>query len=248
MTAYSAEQLGCVVFQLDSDGSLVTEVAGRERRERVGWTGRLVVQGRPVVGGVGLTLWFDQLSLWRDAPEGRIEPDASGLLGGRYQGTLGVAGGYRAERVPFLPDGVSEVVRLEDLPADLLPPLPRVALAIGQTWRDSADRRITRLDDSVARDGGVLRRYRSTLERQAVVSLPRLTEDDTVAVAGQEDTHEDGAFVWQADVGLLRRERRLVVETVMSPSLALGGGLRSRLNQHIVLRREASGRDCEPAQ
>jgi hypothetical protein len=129
-------------------GTLHGNLGGEARSERVGRDGVLEVRAVSAAGGVTLEAWYDSLSLYREGPEGRFEPEAAGMIGGRYRGRLDARGGYLADASPFVPDGVREVFDLSILMQDFLPPLPPGSLQPGRDWTRGPGETIWRLADS----------------------------------------------------------------------------------------------------
>ncbi|HEU5358338.1 MAG TPA: hypothetical protein VFU45_04410, partial [Gemmatimonadales bacterium] len=148
--AYTAPMLACAAFHQSVDGRVRTELNGTTRLERAGRDGRLLVRAAAADSGLRTVVWWDSLRVWRDADAGRIEPSAEGLLGGRYVGTLGAHGGWRGEKVPFIPDDVAAIADLTGVPDDLLPLLVPRPLLVGATWNGGSELSVTRLTDSTA--------------------------------------------------------------------------------------------------
>lgn len=237
---YTPAQLACATFQEQSRATLDAQTGARQRRETLLRDGLLSLRARPAGAGIALEAWYDSLALSRESPETTLVPDTDGLLGGRYRGRLTPAGHYRAEARPFVPDEVAEVAELGGAMDDLLPPLPPVALAVRQRWRDGNGLELRRLPDSVAG-----RRVVQRLGLQARTESDRATvRGDTASIAARQVTVEEGQLDWDAERGLLRRVRRLVVETSVPAGGPLKLPLRSRLEQEVRLVRLRDGR-CE---
>lgn len=188
-------------------------------------------------GALTLEAWLDSLSLAREGPEGTRAPDTDGLLGGRYRGTLTPTGRYTATARPFVPDEVAEVAELGAAMDDLLPPLPPVALAVGQRWEDSSGLELRRLADSTAGRRVIRRlglRSRTQSDRADI-------RGDTIPVPATQGVDEDGVIEWEAGRGLVRRVRHIVVETVVPAGGAVRRALRSRLVQEVTLVRTPGG-------
>lgn len=226
--------LSCAAFHQSVDGKVRTELNGKLRIEEAGRDGRILVQATVGDTGLDASVWWDSLEVWRDADGGRIAPSAEGLLGGRYVGTLGSHGGWQGTQVPFIPDDVAAIADLTGVPDDLLPRLPPRPLAVGRTWNDGTELSVTRLADSVA---GGRRWQRFSLSRK---TLHREARDiGGPAPAKIEDSEaESGHLTWSEVSGPERWERSIVAETrvVADPKRAF----RSRLEQRIVLQREAA--------
>lgn len=236
---YTPEQWQCVSLQERSRGVLEAETGLRRRRETLSRDGLWGVRGHAGPAGVVLEAWYDSLALARHSPEGTLTPDTEGLLGGRYRGTLSPVGRYLATARPFVPDEVAEVSDLGAAMDDLLPPLPPLALAVGEQWSDSAGLELRRLPDSAAGARTVQRlalRSRGESRRAAV-------RGDSAAIAARQETVEEGQVDWDPGTGFLRRSRRIVVETSVPVGGPVRAPLRSRLEQEVVVERVASG-DC----
>ncbi len=230
---YTSDQLACVTFHEHSQGQLDAQTGTRQRRETLLRDGILRLEARPARVGIALEAWYDSLAISRDSPEGRLEPDTDGLLGGRYRGTLTPSGHYVPDVRPFVPDEVAEVADIGMGMDDLLPPLPSIALVVGGRWSDSSGVEFRRLPDSAA-GGRTVRRLalssRTETDRAAV-------RGDTARLAARQVTVEDGRVDWDAAVGLLRRTRRIVVEMSVPAGGRLREPLRSRLQQDVVVER-----------
>jgi hypothetical protein len=222
---YTAAQLACATFHESSRGRLDTQTGARIRHETLTRDGRLQVRAKPAGESIALESWYDSLALTRESPEITLAPDTDGLLGGRYRGRLGLAGGYRAEARPFVPDEVAEVADLGAALDDLLPSLPTAALAVGERWSNGSGLELLRLPDSLAGRRAVQR-----LELRSRVELNQATvRGDTGPIAARQVTIEDGRVEWDARVGLLRRVRHLVVETSIPAGGPVAQPVRSRL-------------------
>jgi hypothetical protein len=237
---YTPAQLACAAFREQSRATLDAQTGMRQRHETLLREGLLSLRARPGGPAIALEAWYDSLALSRESPEGKLVPDTDGLLGGRYRGTLTPSGRYSAEARPFVPDEVAEVAELGGAMDDLLPPLPPVALAVGELWTDGHGLELRRLEDSVA--------GRRTIRRLA---LRARTESDTATVRGDTTTlaasevmAEEGQVDWAPDLGLVRRVRRLVVETSVPVGGPVRQPLRSRLEQEVRLVR-LPDRRCE---
>ncbi|MGH7510628.1 MAG: hypothetical protein ACREMZ_14310 [Gemmatimonadales bacterium] len=231
---YEAKQLQCAGFLETAESRIQTETAGRVRHQtstRLGvWQFRAVPSGQ----GVVLEGWLDSLTISRRSPEITISPDTDGLLGGRYRGTLSATGSYTERARPFIPDEVAEVAGMGAALDDLFPPLPPRALAPGKAWTDSRGLTIRRLRDSAASG---LPLYRYELERRAesrVAALP----GDTLSVPLRQLSEEQGTFVWHPLLGLVRRERRIVVQTAVPASRSVRQPVRSKVEQRVTLTRD----------
>jgi hypothetical protein len=235
---YTAPQLDCATLAEQSTARLDGQTGTRVRRETITREGRWRMRAIPAKSGLGIEAWYDSLALARETAQGTLTPDTDGLLGGRYRGTLSPTGNYTARARPFIPDQVAEVAELSRAMEDLLPPLPTVALAVGQRWTDSSGLGIRRLADSSARGRTVqrLELHSRTESHQADI------RGDTLALPASQTTVEEGRVAWDLDRGLLRRERHIVVETTVPAGGPLKQPLRSRLEQVVLLDR--SGDSC----
>ena len=236
---YIPAQLDCATFQERSRARLEAQTGTRQRRETLTRDGIWRMRARPGRAGIAIEAWYDSLALSRESPEGKLVPDTDGLLGGRYRGALSPTGRYAAEARPFVPDEVAEVAELGGAMEDLLPPLPPVAISVGQRWSDSSGLELRRLPDSVA-GRRVVRRLAVHVRTEADLATLR---GDTTRLPAREVTVEDGRIDWDPAIGLLRRVRRLVVETSVPAGGPLRQPLRSRLEQEGTLVR--IGGKCE---
>jgi hypothetical protein len=195
-----------------------------------------------------LEAWLDSLSLWRRSPETTVRPDTDGLLGGRYRGTLSPAGEYSGRVVPFIPDEVAEIAGMATALDDFFPLLPPHPLQPGQAWSDSAGLTVRRLADS-ALSGVPLFRFELHISRK---SRRDRGAEDTLPVELRQSSEEQGSFVWHPTLGLVRRERQIVVETTVPAGPAVRQAIRSRVEQRVTVLRDlsalpdSSGRCAEP--
>lgn len=234
---YTPAQLDCATYQERSRGTLDAQTGTRQRHESLSRDGVLRLRARPGGPGIALQAWYDSLELSRQSPEGKLVPDTDGLLGGRYRGTLTPAGRYSSEARPFVPDEVAEVAELGGAMDDLLPPLPPVALAVGQQWTDGSGLELRRLPDSLV-GGRVVRRLALRARAESDEATIR---GDTTSVPARQTTVEEGQVDWDPALGLLRRARRLVVETSIPAGGPLKQPVRSRLEQEVSLVRLRGG-------
>jgi len=236
---YAAPQLQCVAFHETSRSDLETYLAGRTRRETLGFDGEWRFRAAPAPGdSVRLEAWFDTLAVWRRSPEGSLEPDTDPLIGGRYRGVLSPDGRYRAEARPFIPDELAEVADLSRELDDLLPRLPLDALAVGMAWTDGSGLEIRRLGDSTGADSVL--RFRLSLRRENREGALR---GDSLPLRLRQTTQEDGSFAWHARSGLVRRERHITVETYVPAEPRVRRPVRSKVDQQVTLERLPGG--CE---
>lgn len=121
MPRFTAAQLTCAVFTVSVRTQVTTDLQGHQQVEQVRRDGRLVVQGSPVDSGTGIEAWWDSLALSRQTGAERLEPDPSGIIGGRYRGTLHPDGRFTRTEAPWVPDEVAEVSDLSAALDDLFP-------------------------------------------------------------------------------------------------------------------------------
>ncbi len=238
---YEPVQLDCARFRERSRSVIETFVAGETRRETAGLDGEWRFRAAPGPGdSVRVEAWFDTLAVWRRSDQDSLGPDTDGIIGGRYRGMLSPDGRYRAETRPFVPDPLQEVADLSRALDDLLPPLPPRPLGYGETWSDGTGLTIRRLADS-AGTGGPIHRFRLAVRRDA--DQARLRGDST-PLKVRQSTREDDTFAWHPRDGLLRRERRITVETYVPTEARVRRPVQARIEQRVVLERMADG--CEP--
>jgi len=238
---YTAPQLDCARFGERARSDIRTSVGGRDRHETAGEDARWQVRATPAGDSVRVQAWLDSLTVWRTSPEGTLRPDTDGLIGGRYRGTLAPNGRYRAEARPFVPDEVGAVVDLGRAFDDLLPRLPPVPLAVGQSWSDSAGLEIRRLPDTSVAAGELLLRFRLVERRDVTEVTP---QGDSVPIPVRQSSREEGSFVWHPREGLVRRDRQVTVETSIPSGGRIRRAVRSRVEQRIVLERLSGAAAC----
>ena len=239
--AYTPATLSCARYSEEARSELETEMGRRTRRSAAGRDGVLVIRGRPDSVGVRIEAWYDSLTIWREGPEGRLEPDPDGFIGGRFTGRLDARGRYLPVLRPFLPAEIGEIVRLDRVLDDFFPRLPPAGLEPGQRWSDSAGAEVRRLADSVA-TGVALGRF--AYERPAMLAPAEPAAPDTLTPGLTEEGRETGRFVWHPQEGLVRLEREIVVTAAVPASRYVRAPLRSRLVQRIRVERIASPPDC----
>ena len=159
---YTAAQLACASFRQSIRSDLTIQTAGRTASANSGREGHLNMAtiASPTPPRMLVVAWFDSLRAWRSAGGNRIEPDASGVLGGRYRGELLPDGSIVTQVVPFVPEAVREVTELAGVLDDMLPRLPPWVIQVGEEWRSGDSLAIRRLSDSAS-----LQRYRIQLNR-----------------------------------------------------------------------------------
>jgi hypothetical protein len=230
---YRAAQLECARFHETITGKVQTQTGGRRRVERIGRDGVWTLRASPDGEAIVVEGWYDSLSVWRAASDGKLTGDTDGLIGGRYRARLTPTGAISIVSRPFIPDELKEVADLSGALEELLPELPPHGLEPGQSWSDSAGLDIRRLADSATARGPVLRL--EVHDRHVAVTAP--LEGDTASVELHQTTVETGRIDWSPTLGLLRREREIVVETAIPPGGQIRQPVRSRLDQHISVTR-----------
>lgn len=234
--AYDGVTLACGRFRESVRGTLQGNLGGGARSERVGRDGVLEIRAVSDAGPAALEAWYDSLSVFREGPEGRYEPEAAGMIGGRYRGRIESAGKYQPVALPFIPDGVREVFDLSNLMRDFLPPLPPHPLAPGGEWSGGAGETIWRLADS-ATAAGPIERYH----------WARRTEwTDTLRGAGPvmpvlRREAEEGRMMWKPVVGPLGWDRTIRAEVLLQGE----AGGRTTVTQEVTVLRIQSA--CQPA-
>jgi hypothetical protein len=218
-------------------GKVQTETAGRRRLETLGRDGIWTLKATEAGDEIALEGWYDSLSVWRAAADGKLTGDTDGLIGGRYRVRMTPSGMMTIASRPFIPDELREVADLSGALADLLPRVPPRGLEPGETWSDSAGLEIRRLPDSGGTGGPIVRLQ--VHDRHVAVNAP--LEGDTGSVDLRQTTEETGRIDWAPGVGLLRRQRDIVVETTIPPRGPIRQPVRSRLEQHISITRVKPG-------
>ena len=189
---YDAAALGCAQFRENVRSDVRTAMGSVRRSETVGRTGVLSVRAASDSGALRVEAWYDSLTVFRESPEGRVEPDAEGILGGRYRGELGPQGEYVGEAAPFVPAALRDVFDFGRVLLHFFPPLPPRALRAGTEWKDDPDLTIWRLVDSTTAAGAVARygwTRRSAWEEGVAVG------DSTVRLHRSES--ESGEVRWR---------------------------------------------------
>jgi hypothetical protein len=231
---YSASQFNCARFRETAATKILTQSGGRGREQTAGRKG--VWQFRAASSGdqIALEGWLDSLALWRRSAESTISPDTDGLLGGRYRGHLSRAGVYSSQARPFVPEEVGEVAGMGTALDDFFPPLPQRPLQPGEAWTDSLGVTIRRLPDS-ALSGVSL--YRFAVESRRA-SRSAAVEGDTLHLKLRQLSQESGTFVWHPHLGLVRRERQIVIETTVPAGRAVRQPVRAKIEQRITVQRD----------
>jgi hypothetical protein len=237
---YTAQQLECARFLETGESRILTEAGGRTRHQTSARRGSWQFRATQSEDQVVLEGWLDSLTITRRSQETAISPDTDGLLGGRYRGRLSRAGDYTAQVHPFVPDEVAEVAGMSNALDDFFPPLAGRSLREGEAWSDSLGLTIRRLPDS-ALSGVPL--YRFELENKGQLRSVE-TPVDTLPLRLQQKSDEHGVFVWHPMLGLLRRDRTIVVETTVPPSRSVAQAVRSKVEQRITLARDLDAPGC----
>lgn len=210
---YSAAQFACATFLEEVRTEIRSTIGTVVREERAGRDGVLVLRAAGTDSLLDLTAWYDSLTVWREGPEGRVTPDAEGLLGGRWRGTLDPTGRYASRVVPFIPDEVAEIVELRTVLDDFLPLLPDGALADGARYRWTRN---------------------SAADSTTVVQ-------DTIAVPVRRESEEEGSLVWDQRQGPVRWERTLRLTARIPPGGPFRRGVVTVVTQRVrVVRQETS--------
>ena len=231
---YAVPQLQCAQFLETSLTTIVTQTGRRSREQTVERRGVWQFRAEAENTGVALTGWLDTLVLLRRSPETTIRPDTDGLIGGRYRGFLRPGGTYLARVQPFVPGEVAEVSDMAKALDDFFPELPPAPLHPGEAWADTSGLRIRRLADS-ALSGVPLYRYALEATRKTR-SVP--VKYDTIPLTLEQISRERGTFVWHPTLGLVRRDRTIVVETSVPASRAVPEPVRARVEQRISVHRD----------
>lgn len=231
---YTALQLDCTRWAESSRSEIETVTHRASQKAAAGREAHWVFRARDTTGGVALEGWHDSLAVWRRADSVEVAPDTDGLIGGRYRGRLGPRGAYVATARPFVPDEVAEVAELSGALDDLFPPLPPVSLEPGKSWRGTG-LEISRLSDSIA-GRRALRRYALRARRDTNETVPH---GDTLPIPIRQTTTEEGELIWDPAEGLVGRTREIVVEATITAEGRIRRPVRSRVVQHVELRRLA---------
>jgi len=212
---YTEARLACATFRETVETEIRTSLGTSVREERAGRTGVLTVRATRGDSGLEMLAWFDSLAVWREGPEGRVEPDTEGLLGGRWRGLLDPRGGYASRVVPFIPDEVAGVADLRGIFQDFFPLLPDSVLGDGATWRWSTQ---------------------ASSDSTTVV-------EDSLAIPVHRESIEAGSLVWNQGIGPVRWEREITVTAKIPAGRPFPRGVVSVVKQ--VMRVERTGSGCE---
>jgi len=235
---YSAALLACSSFHESVRSNLTLQATGRTASASSGRESHLIVAAiaSPTPPQLLLAAWFDSLRVWRSAAGDRVEPDASGVLGGRYRGVLLPDGSFHTQVLPFVPQPVREVTDLSGTLEDMFPRLPPRMLQVGEEWRSGDSIAIKRLSDSAS-----LHRYRVQVMRRGSVSPP---PGDTLTPTYARTLNDRGVAAWDPLRGPVRYDHEVTVEASVPVGGAIRSPARSLVEQQIVLER---GDDPPPA-
>ncbi len=210
---YTADMLECAAFREEVRTDIRSESGSVLRLETAGRDGRFLVRAVPSDSGLLLTAWYDSLTVWRQGPEGRTTPDAEGLLGGRWRGTLSPQGVYAGRQVPFIPDEVAEIADLRGILADFFPSLAPGVLT------------------AVASGEG---RYGWSVKARSDTTGAL---NDTLDVPMRRDSEEAGTLTWDRRLGPVRWERTITVTGGIEARGPIRRGIRSVVTQRIRVSR-----------
>jgi hypothetical protein len=215
---YTAVQLNCATYIEEVRTEIRSKAGSVSREERAGRDGVVQFRATETDSGLEVTAWYDSLSVWREGPEGRIAPDAEGLLGGRWRGTLDRSGRYVGRDVPFIPDEVAEIAELRGLLADFFPLLPDSALAP---------------------------RARHQWTRNSAADSTTVVQD-SIGVPVRRETEESGSLEWDPRLGPVRWERLLTVTARIPPGKPFVRGVVTVVVQRVSVVR--TDRNCVTGQ
>jgi len=210
---YTAAQLDCATYLEQVRTEIQSRIGAVVREERAGRDGVLILRAERADSLLEIFAWYDSLALWREGPEGRITPDAEGLLGGRWRGILDRAGHYSSRATPFIPDEVAEIAELRGVLRDFLPLLPDSALAPGATYRWTR---------SVAADSTTI-------------------VQDSLAVPVRTETEETGSLEWDPRLGPVVWERTVTVTARIPAGKPFTRGVVTVLKQRVRVMRQERG-------
>lgn len=229
---YVASQLTCARFHESVRSDLTLQTAGRSATANTGRDSYLHVaaSAAPTAPELRLVAWFDSLRVWRSVGGDRQEPDASGVLGGRYRATLLPDGSTTTQVVPFVPAGVKEVTDLAGVLDGMFPRLPPRVLQAGEEWRSGDTLAIKRLSDSAN-----LQRYHVQLTLQGPVPPP---PGDSLTPTYVRSLSDRGIAAWDPQRGPVRYDHDVTVEATVPVGGAIRNAARSLVEQQILLERE----------
>ena len=227
---YRPGMFACVRLREVLESNLTVETAGRMSSATSGREGDLLITATAGnAAALSIVAWYDSLRIWRVAAGSRMEPDASGMLGGQYRGNLTPDGSFTTRDRPFVPDEVHEVMDMSNALDDFLPRLPPRVLQVGEEWRSGDTLAVQRLSDSASGQ-----RYRIRIERHGIVPPPA---GDTLTPAYTRDLVDVGVAVWDLARGPLRYDHRIEVVAEIPASGGVKRPVRSQLQQHAIFER-----------
>ncbi|MBM4187921.1 MAG: hypothetical protein FJ206_11505 [Gemmatimonadetes bacterium] len=235
---YLARHLECALFQETIRTKVRGESGGAIVEDRAGREAILAVTARDSSGDLAVEAWFDSLSVWRETSAGRETPDADGVLGGRYRGSLSPGGRYHGAKTPFIPADVADVADLSQTLSEFFPRLPGGRLTVGGTWRDSTGLEIRRPDAD--RRGGQSRLEWTWNRRRS----DRAEVTDTLAVTVEQMIRETGDLVWSDRLGPLTWNRRLVITAKIPTTGGVRRSITSTIQQEISVVRLVEREPC----
>jgi hypothetical protein len=227
--AYAASQFVCARFTDSIRTGIRTETGDRTHNATVDEIGVWLFHGDADGASVALEGWLDTLAVARTTDAGVLAPDAAGVLGGRFRGTLSADGRYAPETRPFVPDELAEVVRVDRALDELFPRLPGRALRVGESWREPPALEIRRLTDSSDASGTLLR-FELTDHHEGAEH-----DGDSLPVAERQHSDETTGIAWSPKRGLARVDRHVLVVSVLPPGPLLGRTVRTTLEQRQYL-------------
>lgn len=230
---YTASQFACARFHEEVRSDLTIQTSGRTASATSGRESYLIVAAiaAPTPPASRFVAWFDSLRVWRSAGGNRVEPDASGVLGGRYRGDILPDGSVITQVTPFVPPYVREVTELANTLDDMFPRVPPRVLQAGEEWRSGDTLAIKRLSDSAN-----LQRYRVQLMREGAVHPP---PGDSLTPTYTRTLSDRGVAVWDPARGPMRYDHEITVEASLPVGGAIRTPMRSLVEQRVVLERVA---------
>ncbi len=231
--AYAASQFACARFTERVRTGVRTEAGDRTHLSTIDRDDVWLFHGDADRSSVALEGWLDTLTVSRVTDSVSVTPDAGGVLGGRFRGTLASDGRFAVETRPFVPDELAEIVRVDRALDDLFPRLPARVLRVGESWREPPALEIRRVADSADAAGAPLLRFHLTDHREGAEQ-----EGDSLPVDQREATDETTEISWSRGRGLMGVERHVLVVSVLPPGRVLGRTVRTTLEQRQRLVRD----------
>jgi hypothetical protein len=232
--AYAASQFACASYDERVRTEVRAESGGRSHLSTVSRDGVWLFTGEPAGRDVALEGWYDSLKVERVSGDLAVRPDADGVLGGRFRGTLSPDGRYTTEARPFVPDAVAEIVRLDRALDELFPRLPTRPLRVGESWHEPPALQIRRLADSADASGRPLWRYAITDRANGGE-----VRGDSIQLEGLQQTDTDATLTWSQARGLEWLDRRVTVTTQLPPTRTLSRAVRTLVTERQTLTRRA---------